>query len=67
MSMMINPSGGGQIIAAGEPFKLKVKKKRPAAQPAEAAEVTEPAGSAEPAENPEAATDADEQDENADS
>lgn len=28
MSMMINPSGGGQIIAAGEPFKLRLKKKR---------------------------------------
>ncbi|HEY3501445.1 MAG TPA: hypothetical protein VGN37_01520 [Actinocatenispora sp.] len=25
---MINPSGGGQIIAAGEPFKLRLKKKR---------------------------------------
>jgi hypothetical protein len=30
MSMMINPSGGGQIIAAGEPFRLRLKKKRPA-------------------------------------
>jgi hypothetical protein len=30
MSMMINPTGGGQIIAAGQPFKLRMKKKRPA-------------------------------------
>jgi hypothetical protein len=61
MSMMINPSGGGQIIAAGQPFKLKLKKKRPAAEPAE---TTEPA---EPEDTAEAATDADEQDEDADS
>ena len=64
MSMMINPSGGGQIIAAGQPFKLKVKKKRPAAEPAEAAEST---GTAEAGEPTEAATEADEQDEDTDS
>lgn len=64
MSMMINPSGGGQIIAAGQPFKLKVKKKRPAAEPAEVAEST---GTAEAGEPTEAATEADEQDEDTDS
>jgi hypothetical protein len=36
MSMMINPTGSGQIIAAGQPFKLRMKKKRPAeAEPAD--------------------------------
>jgi hypothetical protein len=59
--MMINPSGGGQIIAAGQPFKLKVKKKRPAAEPVESTET------AETDETAEATTDADEQDEHADS
>ncbi|GID12747.1 hypothetical protein [Actinocatenispora rupis] len=34
---MINPSGGGQIIAAGEPFTLRLKKKRPAADKPDAA------------------------------
>lgn len=64
MSMMINPSGGGQIIAAGQPFKLRVKKKRPAAEPAESpAESAETAGTDEAAE----AAEADEQDEDADS
>lgn len=61
MSMMINPSGGGQIIAAGQPFKLKVKKKRPAAEPVEETATAEPAGV--PAEQDEQ----DEQDEDADS
>ncbi len=28
MSMMINPSGGGQIIATGQPFTLKLRKKK---------------------------------------
>lgn len=61
MSMMINPSGGGQIIAAGQPFKLRVKKKRPAVEPAES-----PAESAETAGTDEAA-EADGQDEDAES
>lgn len=47
MSMMINPSGGGQIIAAGQPFKLKVKKKRPAAEQADQAETAEAAAPSE--------------------
>ncbi len=28
MSMMINPSGGGQIIATGQPFTLRLRKKK---------------------------------------
>jgi hypothetical protein len=56
MSMMINPAGGGQIIAAGQPFKLRMKKKRPqAAEPAETADGAE------------AAAEPDEADEDADS
>lgn len=28
MSMMVNPSGGGQVVAAGQPFKLRLPKKK---------------------------------------
>lgn len=30
MSMMINPSGGNQVVAAGKPFTLRMPKKKPA-------------------------------------
>lgn len=44
MSMMVNPSGGGQVVAAGQPFKLKLpKKKAEAAAPDPHAEEETPA------------------------
>lgn len=42
MSMMVTPPGGGQIIAAGEPFKLRLKKKKPAEPAPDAAGTDEP-------------------------
>ena len=33
MSMMVNPSGGGQVVAAGQPFKLRLPKKKTTERP----------------------------------
>jgi hypothetical protein len=33
MSMMVNPSGHNQIIAAGQPFKLRMPKKKLSTEP----------------------------------
>ena len=35
MSMMVNPSGHNQIIAAGQPFKLRMPKKKLSTEPEE--------------------------------
>lgn len=46
MSMMVNPSGHNQIIAAGEPFKLRMPKKKLSSEPEESTE--QPADEPEP-------------------
>lgn len=38
MSMMVNPSGHNQIIAAGQPFKLRMPRKKLSTEPEEPTE-----------------------------
>ncbi|MGA8117820.1 MAG: hypothetical protein WCA46_29645 [Actinocatenispora sp.] len=52
MSMMANPGGGGQIIAAGQPFKVRLRKKKtsiddPPENAADTAETDEPDNAAD--------------------
>lgn len=53
MSMMVNPSGHNQIIAAGQPFKLRMPKKKLSTEPEEPAEATDEPAAEEPADQDE--------------